>query len=85
MTQLTIPFPGRTYNAALDGERLTTIQRQVEWLMDNGKWWTLAEIRQALGLPAGCAIDSRIRCMRRCGFKVESRRRTASVWEYRGK
>lgn len=76
-------FFGETFSPAQDGARLSSQQNQVEALMADGYWWTLANIRAMLrhrhpGTQHGeASISARLRDMRRRGWNVERQRARA--------
>lgn len=82
---MTDSFDGATFDLALDGERLTTEFARVFALMRDGEWRTLEAIRERVpGSEAG--ISARVRDFRKQrfgGHKVERRRRSGGVFEYR--
>ena len=73
-------FFGDTFSPAQDGERLTTQQHQVEAVMADGYWRTLANIcselrrRNPSNKHGEASISARLRDMRRRGWKVERQR-----------
>jgi hypothetical protein len=84
-------FFGETFSPAQDGERLTTQQAQVEAVMVDGFWRTLANIctelrRRHPGSKHGeASISARLRDMRRRGWKVERERTRpgSGLYQYR--
>jgi hypothetical protein len=87
----TSQFFGETFSPAQDGERLTTQQHQVEAVMADGYWRTLANIcaellRRQPGTKHGeASISARLRDMRRRGWKVERERTRpgSGLYQYR--
>lgn len=81
-------FDGVTYDAAQDARRLTTELKRVKALMADGRWRTLAEIREVTG-GSEAGVSARLRDLRKRAFgkyTVERRRRgkpKAGLWEYR--
>lgn len=82
-------FDGATYDARLDGERLSTQLARVRELMSDGKWRTLAKIANAVR-GSEPAVSARLRDLRKPrhgGWTVDRRRRAPfdsnpGVWEY---
>ena len=77
---------GETFDADLDGARLSTQLGKVERLMRDGRWRTLAEIREAVG-GSEAGVSARLRDLRKTRFgawTVERRRESVSgLWAYR--
>lgn len=75
---------GATFDAAIDGPRLTSQLEKVREFMADGEWHTLAEIAWAAhGSEAG--VSARLRQLRAMGRLIEKRRRghRSGLWEYR--
>ena len=92
--QLTMNFGGRTYDAALDAQRLGAQLTRVIQAMSDGKWRTLSEIQaRILAMHAKrdpeASLSARLRDIRKLYGEpaMESRRRTEDgidgLWEYR--
>ncbi len=78
-------FDGITYDPDLDHDRLKTLLGRVRELMSDGTWRTLADIRQACG-GSEAGVSARLRDLRKERFgkhRVERRRKTEGLWEYR--
>ena len=88
MVQTAFTFDGRTFDPALDTERLSTQLVSVYRLMEDHKWRSLREIADATGKPEA-SISARLRDLRKLRFgshEVERRRRGNAkdgVFEYR--
>jgi len=70
------PFDGDSYDAALDGARLSKLAAAVRLLVADGAWRTPAEFEQALG-RRWASISARLRDLRKLrhgGHHVEQRR-----------
>lgn len=81
-----MPFSGVTYDPVLDRKRLSTQLVRVARLMSDGKWRTLAQIRECLNAGSEAGISARLRDLRKAkfgGYQVDRRRREAGLWEYR--
>jgi hypothetical protein len=83
------PFEGHTYVDAIDGVRLGAQLRTVLFVMSDGAWRTLEEIREVTDYPEA-SISARLRDIRKPRFArthtMDSRRRAGSsrgLWEYR--
>jgi hypothetical protein len=84
-------FDGETYEPKLDRQRLSTQLREVERIMLNGEWLTIAQIVDDMrkrAIPCREAgISARIRDLRKArfgGYNVERRRAGVNgVFEYR--
>lgn len=81
----TYHFGGSTFDAALDGERLTRQLDKVRAAMSQGGWWTLRALATFVeGSEAG--VSARIRDLRKernGGHTVDTRRGEGGVWFYR--
>jgi len=76
---------GPTYDAAQDAPRLQAQMARVYALMRDGRWRTLAEIAEATGDPPA-SVSAQLRHLRKPRFgahRVEKRRRSGGLWEYR--
>ena len=77
---------GETYNAVLDADRLTALADRVFDLMRDGKWRTLAEIKQVTGGSEG-GIGARLRDMRKIQYGSHTvdreRVKDSGLWQYR--
>jgi hypothetical protein len=76
---------GPAYHPALDRERLQGQMRRVYRLMADGRWRTLAEIAEATGDPQA-SVSAQLRHLRKPrfgGHRVDKRRRSGGLWEYR--
>ena len=94
MTQQTMDFDGKTYDPALDNNRLRTQLGKVYSALDkadqfplNG-WLTLREIADNFDAGSEAGISARIRDLRKPRFgahNIEKRRRHGcnGLWEYR--
>jgi hypothetical protein len=74
-----------TFDAKLDGERLSRQAGNVAFAMRSGHWRTLREISKESGAPEASA-SARLRDLRKRGCIVDIRRRgdpRAGLWEYR--
>lgn len=78
-------FDGATYDEQHDGARLRTQLERVRVVMAGGEWHTLAELaRRVQGSEAG--VSARLRDLRKPrfgGYRVQARRLTRGLWEYR--
>ena len=86
-TQIEFDFEGSTFDAVLDGARLSNQLRLVFDVMRDGKWRTLAEITSEIGGGSEAGVSARLRDFRKkpFGLVVDRRRRSpenAGVWEY---
>lgn len=90
MTQATLfdqpHFDGRTYDPALDGERLgTQLDRVRDMLLGHrGEWFTLSELQSIAG-GSEAGVSARLRDLRKernGGHDVRGRRRSGGTWEY---
>lgn len=90
----TYRFDGDTFDARLDGLRLTGQWRVVFLVMRDGVWRTLDEVQEVIALGGGeyyplQSISARLRDFRKARFgrhTVERRRRgkpSAGLFEYR--
>ncbi len=84
---IAIPFDGETFDAAQDGERLSTQLARVRASMESGDWWTLKDLSIRTG-GTEAAVSARIRDLRKPkfgGLIVERRRvpGASGLWEYR--
>jgi hypothetical protein len=78
-------FDGETHDPRLDHDRLKKQIGRVWSAMSDGGWRTLSEIAAVTGDPEA-SISARLRDLRKPRFgdyKMESRRRTDALWEYR--
>ena len=79
-------FDGATIDDALDTDRLRRqLDRVRTLLLTEYKWHTLAEIREAIGVPEASA-SARLRDLRKERFgsyTIERRRRSRGTFEYR--
>lgn len=69
-------FDGKTYDPALDHNRLTKQLGRVFELMSDGKWRTLAQIALMTGSPEA-SVSARLRDLRKekfGGYSVKRRR-----------
>lgn len=90
MTQLdlldhirTLPEPrGETYVPKRDRKRLCAQALLVQIFMEDGRWHTLGEIRQATGAPEASA-SARLRDLRRAGFTIEREYVERGLFKYR--
>jgi biotin operon repressor len=83
-TQRALTFDGATYDPLMDKDRLRSLLGRVFQLMADGKWRTLAEIRERTG-GSEASVSARIRDLRKPkfgGYLVEHRRKAGGVWEY---
>lgn len=74
-------FDGRTYDPALDHDRLARQLGRVYSLMIDGRWRTLDEIARELDDPPA-SISARLRDLRKPkfgGYEVERRRRGIEI------
>jgi len=85
MTQIAMMFDGKTFDPALDLERLSNqVGRTFSAMLDRG-WLTLGEIA-AMTRDPEASISARLRDLRKPrfgGYVIERRRRTVGLWEYR--
>lgn len=79
-------FGGETFDAAIDGPRLTEQLRRVIACVRDGKWRTLRQISDATGDPEA-SVSTRLRDLRKDSFgiraEVSKRRGPRGRWEYR--
>lgn len=86
-----MPFDGKTYNPALDKERLSTQLNRVYELLSDGEYWSLEELSDVSfntykTVDSEAAISARIRDLRKAKFgehKIESKRIRDGLWKYR--
>ena len=85
MNQPTPPlFGGVTFDAKLDGARLSGQLQAVRDLMADGRWRTLAEIATVVG-GSEAGVSARLRDLRKDrfgGHEVNRRRVSGGLWEY---
>src|SRR3990167_5654663 len=85
MTQIDLDFHGKTYDPALDRERLTRALDLVLAALRSGGWWTLAQLAERAGCTEAGA-SARLRDLRKAqhGSHVIGRRRVrGGLWEYK--
>ena len=88
ITQTELRFGGKTYDPALDEDRLRTLLGRVYQTMSDGRWRTLKEIQSVAG-GSEAGISARLRDLRKPRFgsyDVQRRRRgdpKGGLWEYR--
>jgi hypothetical protein len=85
MSQVALRFDGDTFDAELDGDRLTSQFKRVSLLMRDGQWRTLFDIAEHVG-GSEAGVSARLRDLRKPkfgGYFVERRRRNKGLWEYR--
>ena len=84
MSQLAM-FSGKTFDAALDGERLNSALGKVYAVMLDHQWHTLDELAAKAGCsPQGASARCRdLRKPRFGGHVVERRRVEGGLWVYR--
>ena len=82
-------FEGKTFDAVLDGPRLSSQLERVKAVLKNGQWITLRMLAHAVG-GSEASVSARIRDMRKekfGGFHIERRRDpkdpSSGVWQYR--
>lgn len=78
-------FDGLTYSPALDSARLTSQLDRVRYLMLDGNWRTLDQIKERAG-GTDASVSARLRDLRKPrfgGFTVERRRVSGGLFEYR--
>lgn len=79
-------FDGATFDAKLDGPRLTTQLEAVRMVISGGGWWTLSDISTLADAPQS-SVSARLRDLRkpRFGKHTVERRRVADAgtYEYR--
>lgn len=84
--QLSFPdFDGKTYDPALDHDRLSKQLGQVYAQMCDYDWWTLGELSLCLRQPEA-SISARMRDLRKSkfgGYTIERRRLAQGLHEYR--
>lgn len=82
-------FRGATYDATLDGQRLTSQLAAVIALMRDGQFRTLSQIKEAIGRGSEAGISARLREMRHPdagGYVIERKRvgdLKSGLWAYR--
>lgn len=89
-------FGGRTFDPALDEQRLLTQLGRVFDAMRDGQWWTIPQLyshcvlcRTVAGLDGAdshAGISARIRDLRKPrfgGYEVEHERVSGGLWRYR--
>ena len=85
-SQPTLPDPdGATFDPALDRDRLSRQHRLVWSVIQDGLWYTLAELSTITGCPEA-SVSARLRDFRKPKFglhDVQRRRRTDGQFEYR--
>ena len=88
VAQPALDFDGRTFDPALDGDRLTRLLSRVYACMRDGEWRSLSQIVQHCG-GSEASVSARLRDLRKVRFGayvVERRRRgrpQVGVFEYR--
>ena len=83
-SQRELKFDGATYDPLMDKDRLRSLLGRVFQLMADGRWRTLAEIRERTG-GSEASVSSRLRDLRKAkfgGYTVEHRRKAGGTWEY---
>lgn len=83
--QRELTFDGSTYDPLMDKDRLATLLGRVFSLMADGRWRTLAQIRERVG-GSEASVSARLRDLRKRPFgayTVEHRRVAGGLWEYR--
>jgi len=84
MTQFPLPLNAPTLVPALDGERLKSQLGKVFRLMSDGRWRTLAQIREQIGCGSEAGISARLRDLRKAGHVVLRQRvRATGLWVYK--
>ena len=76
---------GSTFDANLDGARLTGQHAKVKGLMADGRWRTLARIAEVVG-GSEAGVSARLRDLRKSkfgGHTVDRRRLSGGLYEYR--
>lgn len=85
MIQPSLDFDGTTFNPVRDFDRLNSQLKAVKWCLDDGAWWSLAELgREAQGSTA--SVSARIRDLRKPKFgkhEIQRRYLRDGVWVYR--
>jgi len=61
-------FDGKTYDPALDHTRLTGQLKKIKDLMQDGAWWTYAQIQAHFPGMSTTSISARIRDLRKDKF-----------------
>lgn len=77
-------FDGKTYNPALDQNRLSNQLERVRELMLDGEWRTLSQIQAVVG-GSESAVSARLRDLRKVrfgGYLVPRRRVEGGLFEY---
>jgi hypothetical protein len=80
-----VSFDGRTFDPALDEERLKNLLGRVWNFMQGGGWHTLAEIQSKCG-GTEASVSARLRDLRKERFgsyTIKRRRVSGGLWEYR--
>jgi len=80
-------FGGETYDPKLDEARLTGQLSRVYECLKDGQWWTLQRLKVTAG-GSEAGISARIRDLRKSKWgahKIERRRVSDGLWEYRMK
>lgn len=75
-------FDGKTYDPALDYERLNTLLERVFAAMLDGTWYTLPELQRLAG-GTEASVSARVRDFRKMDYDVESKRVDGGLWRYR--
>ena len=78
-------FDGATFDPAQDGERLETALDKTRRLMRTGRWWTLAELAQAVGCSEA-GVSARVRDLKKPkfgGHTMETKRVSGGLFMYR--
>ena len=91
MNNFNAHFDGKTYDPALDKDRLKKQLGRVYDVMNDGWWMTLLEIQdwsrtRHNTFDPEASISARLRDLRKPkfgGYNIERRRRTNGTWEYR--
>ena len=79
-------FDGKTYDPDQDADRLGSQLERVARALSTGRWMSLADIKDEIGVGSEAAISARIRDFRKPrfgGFDIERARVTAGPWKYR--
>lgn len=78
-------YLGRTFDPALDAERLGAVDAKVFSILQDGQWHRRRELVDATG---GAAVNSSISRLRKRGVEIEAERdpaapKDAGAWRYR--
>jgi len=83
--QLALTFDGRTFDPALDADRLGTQLGRVYACLSDGQWYTLEQLQAFCG-GSEAGISARLRDLRKPrfgGHVIDRERVNGGLWRYR--